>query len=170
MLHPLTHSRPGQAGLGTTCSTARFPAHKDPFQPQPRCDSVKTHIKHHSPAEPECLFPPMPPHKGPGPAEAGLGPPYLRARCRRRRGPGHRVVPPGQGGTEPLDLAEVDEEGALGAVHTKESIAGVRGPAGPHPLQGAKKHVRLMEEVCQPCQLLLLWKTSVLRPLSLSGR
>lgn len=47
---------------------------------------------------------------------------------------GGRLVPPGQRGTEPLDLTEVDEEGTLGAVHPEEGIAGVRGPAGTHPL------------------------------------
>lgn len=45
------------------------------------------------------------------------------------------LVPPGQRGAEPLDLTEVDEEGTLGAVHPKEGVAGVRGPAGSHPLQ-----------------------------------
>lgn len=48
---------------------------------------------------------------------------------------GSRLVPPGQRGAEPLDLAEVDEEGALGAVHSEEGVAGVRRPAGTHPLQ-----------------------------------
>lgn len=85
--------------------------------------------------------------QAPGPAEARLGPPYLRPGRRRRRGHSHRPVSPGQGRAEPLDLAEVDEEGALGAIHAKKRIAGVRGPAGPHPLRGAKKHVRLVEEM-----------------------
>lgn len=46
------------------------------------------------------------------------------------------VVPPGQGGTEPLHLAQVDEEGAVGTVHSVEGVARVRGPAGAHPLEG----------------------------------
>lgn len=115
------------------------------------------------------------PPKPPGPAEARLGPPYLRPWRRWRRGLGHGPVSPGQGGTEPLNLTEVDEEGALGAIHAKKGIAGVRGPAGPHPLQRAKKHVGLTEETCQPCQLPLLGKSSALQssalqPLSLPGR
>lgn len=48
---------------------------------------------------------------------------------------GSRLVPPGQRGAEPLDLTEVDEEGAFGAVHPEEGVAGVGGPAGTHPLQ-----------------------------------
>ena len=48
--------------------------------------------------------------------------------------PGGRLVPPGQRGAEPLDLTEVDEEGALGPVHPEEGVARVRGPAGAHPL------------------------------------
>lgn len=47
---------------------------------------------------------------------------------------GGRLVPPRQRGAEPLDLTEVDEEGALGAVHPKEGVARVRGPACAHPL------------------------------------
>lgn len=46
------------------------------------------------------------------------------------------VVPPGQWGAEPLHLTEVNEKGAVGAVHTVEGIAGVRCPACPHPLVG----------------------------------
>lgn len=45
------------------------------------------------------------------------------------------VVPPGQRGAEPLHLAQVDEEGAVRAVHPVEGVAGVRGPPGPHPLK-----------------------------------
>lgn len=145
------------------------PAHRDPFQPQPSRGSVKTHERHQGPADTECLFPAASrlktPPKTPGPAEARLGPPYLGPWWRRRRGHGQGLVSPGQGGTEPLDLAEVDEERALGAIHTKKRIAGVRGPAGPHPLQGAKKHMGLIEEMGQPCQrwkkppfsILFLW-------------
>lgn len=48
------------------------------------------------------------------------------------------LVPPGQRGAEPLDFAQVDEEGAVRAVHAVESIAGVRGPTGAHPLEGKK--------------------------------
>jgi hypothetical protein len=47
---------------------------------------------------------------------------------------GSCLVPPGQGWAEPLDLTEVDEEGTLGTIHPEEGIAGVRGPAGTHPL------------------------------------
>lgn len=48
--------------------------------------------------------------------------------------PGGRLVPPGQRGAEPLDLTEVDEEGALGPIHPEEGVARVRGPTGAHPL------------------------------------
>ena len=40
-------------------------------------------------------------------------------------GGGAAVVPPGQRGAEPLHLAQVDKEGAVGAVHPVEGIAGV---------------------------------------------
>lgn len=51
------------------------------------------------------------------------------------------VVPPGQRGAEPLHLAQVDEEGAVGAVHPVEGVARVRGPAGAHPLEGNQEVV-----------------------------
>jgi len=63
--------------------------------------------------------------------------PYLGT-GRRRRGRCGRLVPPGQGRAEPLNFTEVDEEGALGAIHAKECIAGVGSPPGPHPLQRGK--------------------------------
>lgn len=47
-----------------------------------------------------------------------------------------RLVPPGQWGAEPLHLAQVNEEGAVGAVHAIEGIARVGGPASTHPLEG----------------------------------
>lgn len=49
-----------------------------------------------------------------------------------RRG---RLVPPGQWGAEPLHFTQVDEEGAVRAVHAVIGIARVRGPAGTHPLE-----------------------------------
>lgn len=56
----------------------------------------------------------------------------------RWRGRCGRLVPPGQGRAEPLNFTEVDEEGALGAIHAKKCIAGVGSPPGPHPLQRDK--------------------------------
>lgn len=35
------------------------------------------------------------------------------------------VVPPGQQGAEPLHLTQVDEKGAVGAVHSVEGVARV---------------------------------------------
>lgn len=46
------------------------------------------------------------------------------------------LVPPGQWGTEPLHLTQVDEEGAIGAVHTVKGVARVWGPTSAHPLEG----------------------------------
>lgn len=45
------------------------------------------------------------------------------------------LVPPGQRGTKPLDFAQVDEEGAVRAVHSVEGVARIRGPANAHPLE-----------------------------------
>lgn len=55
---------------------------------------------------------------------------------RRLQGGCGRLVPPGQWGAEPLHLAQVNEEGAVGAVHTVEGIARIGGPASTHPLEG----------------------------------
>lgn len=45
------------------------------------------------------------------------------------------MVPPGQRGAEPLDLAKVDEERAVRTVHSIKGIARVRRPPGSHPLK-----------------------------------
>lgn len=55
---------------------------------------------------------------------------------RRLQGGCGRLVPPGQWGAEPLHFAQVNEEGAVGAVHTVEGITRVGGPASTHPLEG----------------------------------
>ena len=53
------------------------------------------------------------------------------------------LVPPGQRGTEPLDFAQVDEEGAIRAVHTVKGVARVRGPSSTHPLEGKEPNCYL---------------------------
>lgn len=66
---------------------------------------------------------------------------------RRLQGGGGGLVPPGQRGAEPLHLAQVDQEGAVGAVHAIEGVARVRGPTGAHPLQVRPQKQSLVE----PC-------------------
>lgn len=55
---------------------------------------------------------------------------------RRLQGGCSSLVPPGQRGAEPLHLAQVDEKGAVRAVHAIKCIARVRGPTSTHPLEG----------------------------------
>lgn len=55
------------------------------------------------------------------------------------------MIPPGQGGAEPLNLAQVDEEGAIRAVHSVEAVTGVRGPSGSHPLGKKKIYISLAQ-------------------------
>lgn len=50
---------------------------------------------------------------------------YLSLRLRLQGGRCSGLVPPGQRRAEPLNFAKVDEEGAVGAVHTIIGVARV---------------------------------------------
>lgn len=56
------------------------------------------------------------------------------------------LIPPGQRGAEPLHLAQVGEEGAIGAVHAVKGIARVRGPTSTHPLESKDPNEFLLSE------------------------